>query len=476
MPTKHTQKRAIEPFLKGLPKQKAADVSTRIEATLRDAKAGPRDDCDVLSALRDAEPLALHIEQERQRLGMLFYDDLLRHAQRLLQIPGIARLYQCHYRAVLVDEFQDLSLQQLDLALHSCSESRTFVGDPLQGIYSWAGARPAEVEEALRQICIGPNDLGVSFRSSPEVLRLVGAVSREVGGRVLTSHDPGSWFEGGFTSAGTFETAVKEAEFVRETCELITSRRSDATVGVICRSGWRRGEIDKEFNKAQSPCTRWDFAIDTFDVVKQIRECAVRLGERTDFSILRSSVLASIDPLDPDTAADLEEALDQLEALTTDGSSALEVLSRARGEISVEEPIPAGVHLLNAHLGKGQQFDWVFIPGFEEGNIPSFLATGARELEEEYRVLIVMLSRARHGVIVTRARRRLSNAGNSYSLSPSRWSSSIRGDFTGDLRSLREHIMRLPATTPGSLRLKDGIGTAAISSSGVCVERHASPS
>ncbi|WP_327418451.1 UvrD-helicase domain-containing protein [Streptomyces sp. NBC_01233] len=60
-----------------------------------------------------------------------------------------ARLYPLHYGAVPVDEFQDMSPQQLEIALASSSTSRTFGGAPLQGIFSWAGARPAEVEREL---------------------------------------------------------------------------------------------------------------------------------------------------------------------------------------------------------------------------------------------------------------------------------------------------------------------------------------
>ena len=34
----------------------------------------------------------------------------------------------------------------------------------------------------------------------------------------------------------------------------------------------------------------------------------------------------------------------------------------------------SGVHLLSGHVGKGQQFDWVFIVGAEDDNMPVFRA------------------------------------------------------------------------------------------------------
>jgi DNA helicase II / ATP-dependent DNA helicase PcrA len=63
------------------------------------------------------------------------------------------------------------------------------------------------------------------------------------------------------------------------------------------------------------------------------------------------------------------------------------------------------VHLLTGHLGKGQQFDWVIIVGAEDGCIPDFRASTQAKLAEEARVLSVMISRARHGVILLRAAR-----------------------------------------------------------------------
>ena len=63
-----------------------------------------------------------------------------------------------------------------------------------------------------------------------------------------------------------------------------------------------------------------------------------------------------------------------------------------------------GIHLLSGHVGKGQQFDWVFIVGCDDDNMPFFRAHDSpTELEEEARILGVMVSRARHGVILTRS-------------------------------------------------------------------------
>lgn len=164
---------------------------------------------------------AVAIETAWRSAGLMSYDDLLRHAQRLLHIPAVANLYQHHYGAVLVDEFQDLSPQQLDIALRSVTASRTFVGDPLQGIYTWAGARPVEVEAGLRALCGTPLTLTLSYRSSPAVLAVVNAASVDFGGSPLSANDPLRWPNGGAASAITFATGTEESNWLTGQCAAI---------------------------------------------------------------------------------------------------------------------------------------------------------------------------------------------------------------------------------------------------------------
>jgi DNA helicase-2/ATP-dependent DNA helicase PcrA len=445
MPDKHTQDTATEPYLEGLGEREAHEMRRRIDDELREAKQGPYDDTQVIARLvRNADERTLDIERERQRNGQIFYDDLLRHAQRLLRVEQVARLYRTHYGAVLVDEFQDLSPQQLDIALRSCDTSRSFVGDPLQGIYSWTGARPVQVERVLRRISGEPRSLGLSYRSSPRVLNLLGVVSRQLGGQALQSHEPARWFEGGITAGVALRSGVDEARFIRETCDAILARQPSATIGVICRSGWRRKPIDAHFAAAGTPCTRWDLAVDDARIIDIINDGVARLGGAPDLDVLKADLFASVEPTDVDTTSDLIEALDQLGELAGQAGSVAAALAQLRIRENSDEPIGPGVHLLNAHTGKGQQFDWVFIPGFEKGNMPSFLARTQAQRDEEHRVLLVMISRARHGVVITRAQTLISKAGNPYDPDPSPWALSLRPALT-NVTALKNHLAQLPA-------------------------------
>jgi len=450
-PDKRTQDNAIDPYLEGLFENEAHEMRTLISDQLRAAKQGPYTDEEVLRRLQaGADSRAREVEAQRQQDQTLFYDDLLRHAQRLLRVRAVARLYRAHYGAVLVDEFQDLSPQQLDIALRSCDTSRTFVGDPLQGIYSWAGARPIQIERVLRRIGGEPLGLGVSYRSSPKVLNLLGIISQQLGGQALTSHEPERWYEGGVAAGGTFSTGADEAVFIRQTAEAILQRDPSSTIGVICRSGWRRKPIDNEFASSGTPCTRWDLAVDNPQIIDIIGDGIARLGGAPKLPDLEAELVNAIGPNDVDTASDIREALGQLEELAEQAGSLSAALAQLRVRDDATEAITPGIHLLNAHTGKGQQFDWVFIPGVEKGNVPSFLAKGKAALEEEKRVLLVMISRAKHGVIISRAESLISKKGKPYGTTVSPWGNSIRAGLDTDPNGLLEHISHLPSPESAS--------------------------
>lgn len=105
----------------------------------------------------------------------------------------------------------------------------------------------------------------------------------------------------------------------------------------------------------------------------------------------------------------------------------------------------AGVHLLTGHAGKGQQFDWMVVIGLEEDYLPSYQAIQAGDnsamMGEEARTLAVMLSRARHGVLVTS-------------------SSVISGDFIPNKRQSRFLTDLLPAVICDRQQIHDWLTEA----------------
>jgi DNA helicase-2/ATP-dependent DNA helicase PcrA len=65
------------------------------------------------------------------------------------------------------------------------------------------------------------------------------------------------------------------------------------------------------------------------------------------------------------------------------------------------------VNLMTIHASKGLEFDYVFLPGWEEGIMPHALSRTDVEVEEERRLAYVAITRARHGVFISHTRQRM---------------------------------------------------------------------
>ena len=64
------------------------------------------------------------------------------------------------------------------------------------------------------------------------------------------------------------------------------------------------------------------------------------------------------------------------------------------------------VQLMTLHSSKGLEFNFVFIPGFEEGIIPHVNSIDNNTIEEERRLLYVGITRAKRNLILTYCKHR----------------------------------------------------------------------
>ena len=136
--------------------------------------------------------------------------------------------------------------------------------------------------------------------------------------------------------------------------------------------------------------------------------------------------LAELDKVeDYDSQRALADAISWVLDRFNDGNDVDEVRSRIRiGDQTTLLNAP-GIHLLSGHVGKGQQFDWVVVIGFEQDCIPDFRAETQTARDEEARTFSVMLSRARHGVLVTSSGVVPTNAGRNRPRRISEYSNNI---------------------------------------------------
>lgn len=384
-------------------------TAKRAQDALRVAKLEPHTDKDIEDYLiRNREINALEIERKRIADARLTYDDLPRVAELILADDRVAELYREHFGALIVDEFQDLTPQQLRIINRIGYRRTTYAGDLAQGIYSFTGAKPTEIHRRIAEECTTTVTFAESHRSSPAVLAAVNSLIPLTNGTHLTAADEASWPGGGLFATSRFKTAEDEADWIANLAGRLASKVPHQRIGIMARTEKRRKFVEVALDGKGVDYMRWDDGVLDTDTARAMRSMLDQFNlsayERASskISFLReSSGLEEI--AESSTRKSLGEALGWCYELLRDGISPNEI--RVRIKVGNDDTLVTkpGVHVLNGHAGKGQQFDWVMIVGAEDEFIPFRLATTAEEQAEEARILSVMISRARHGVFVTYA-------------------------------------------------------------------------
>lgn len=417
----------VDEELHGLP-QLSWHARSDIQKVLREIKQNPFNESKVEAELnRSGNIWALQIEQRRKKEKRLTYDDLPRLAELILDNEEVAELYATHFGAVVVDEFQDLTPQQLRIVNKIGYKRTTYGGDLAQGIYSFAGAQPEEVYGKIRAECTNVIEFSESHRSSPAVLDTVNALISKTSGQKLTAANPDSWPSGGLTGKFIRDTAELEAKSIVRLARKIFTRAPEHRIGVLARTKFRRRFVDKEFEaQTEIPHYKWEDGVFDTDTAKLIKAMLAKLNlagytnaPHKDIFLQKAVGLDSI--TDIDTRRSVLDALGWVQDLLLESEPPENIRKRIKIGDSETLITSAGVHLLSGHTGKGQQFDWVFVLGLEEGSIPSFMARNADEITEEARVLSVMISRARHGVFLSMANRVPTRNGHDRHTDPSRF-------------------------------------------------------
>ncbi len=114
-------------------------------------------------------------ERERQRMGLLDFDDMLVCTYELLNArPDILEGWRRRFSYILVDEFQDINLLQYKIVqmLAAPRNNLFIVGDDDQSIYLFRGAKPEIMLNFTRDYPDAATiALDKNFRSDPSVIR-----------------------------------------------------------------------------------------------------------------------------------------------------------------------------------------------------------------------------------------------------------------------------------------------------------------
>ena len=141
----------------------------------------------LVLARDEAEKNALLAEQEgaQDQPLVLDFDGLIAETLKLLRTEKKEEFRGKQFRYLLVDEFQDVSPEQLELICrwNRGGKELFVIGDPDQSIYGFRGADAhcfEKLAKAFPELCL--RQLNVSYRSAPEILEAAGSLIAHNGG------------------------------------------------------------------------------------------------------------------------------------------------------------------------------------------------------------------------------------------------------------------------------------------------------
>lgn len=120
----------------------------------------------------------------------LDFDDLLLRTRELLEVESVRSHYTARFEHVLVDEFQDTSTVQYDLANSWASghKNLTVVGDPDQSIYSWRSADIRNLRYFMRDYPDATEiQLNTNYRSTQQILDVANTIINRSSDRIQRS-------------------------------------------------------------------------------------------------------------------------------------------------------------------------------------------------------------------------------------------------------------------------------------------------
>lgn len=186
------------------------------------------------------------------------FDDLITLPLKLFrECPEVLEKYRERYKYIMVDEFQDTSIQQYQFMHALADKNVAVVGDDDQSIYSWRGANYENIKMFERDFPdVKEIRLEQNYRSTETIL----AAANGVISHNTNRKDKSLWSGNGSGRPIEIympENEAAEADFVSETIQTIcmTEQRKYDDFGVLIRANTLSRAIEESFLENNIPYT-----------------------------------------------------------------------------------------------------------------------------------------------------------------------------------------------------------------------------
>lgn len=258
----------------GLTPAQAAEQLSRLarDLTTKEGKGPLKDVAQIADSLQlraRLMDLVAHFEARKRTDGVVDFADQVRMAATIAaEEPKVGALERNRYSVVLLDEYQDTSIAQVDLlrSLFGTGHPVTAVGDPNQAIYGWRGAAAGTLlvfPEDFPERDGGPAqvmNLSTAWRNDLAILAAANHVAAPLrsgpAAQHVTALQPAPQAAPGVVEAYYLQTQLEEAEQI---ATLLTQHWSGdqaapATAAVLCRKRAQFAPIEAALVEAGLPC------------------------------------------------------------------------------------------------------------------------------------------------------------------------------------------------------------------------------
>jgi DNA helicase II / ATP-dependent DNA helicase PcrA len=369
-----------------------------------------------LGALGDHEPpipadlmvkVFRQYERRKEAQGRIDFEDLLELAIRLYdEDAGAVETFRERYRAFTVDEYQDVNLLQQTLLERWLGERDDLcvVGDDYQSIYSFTGATSEHLLAVPRRF---PHATVVrleeNYRSTPEILELANGLVQKLGGarKVLRAVRPAG-------PEPVVKALADPADEVDSLVAQVMALNRDGGVpyeemAVLYRINSRSEDFEEAFSRAGIPYQVRGGAFLARPAARQMLRVLGRSAGAGAAETVRGAAEAQgfIEAIPEGLGEeeltrqnDLARLVRLAEEFDDGTRTVADFLADLEARFGAESQ-GRGVNLLTYHRAKGLEFEVVFLPRLEEGELPFKRARSRGALAEERRLLYVGMTRAK---------------------------------------------------------------------------------
>ncbi len=395
----------------------AADLATEIEwaknrRIAANVYAASLDDHDPPIPVDLMASVYKRYESGKRERNLIDFEDLLELTIQMFQRDDwIRERFAAKYRAFTVDEYQDVNLLQETLLREWVGERDNLcvVGDDYQSIYGFTGATPTYLLEMPKRF-VNTNvvRLETNYRSTPQVLGMANRLVPKLGGaeKVLQAVRP----DGSEPALRRFADADGEMRFIVSRIEqLRTEDVALEDMAILYRANFRSEDYEEALAAAEIPYQVTDGAFLSRATARQMVSSLKRSSSTNAASdVLKIARRAGyLDEPGDDLGAQemtrqndlarfvrLAEEFDDGTRSATDFVADIELRFGGAGQ-------GRGVNLLTYHRAKGLEYEAVFLPRVEEGELPFKRARSDEAIAEERRLFYVGITRAKTHLAIT---------------------------------------------------------------------------